>query len=138
MNNPYFTNISIAILLMRIVTGILFLFQGYDKLFRIGISKVVDTFRDAVKRIYFPGVLLMPAVFFTTSIEFVAGGMLIVGLFREWMYLLLAFDLIAVALMFSSFKAMWDMEYYFPRLVLIVALLSFPIGADIFCLDRLF
>ena len=37
---------EIAALIIRLFAGILFFFQGYDKVFRVKISYVIDNFSD--------------------------------------------------------------------------------------------
>lgn len=130
-------NFSVALLLLRVTTGALFFFQGYDKVFRVGVRQVVDTFQEPFQRTLFPNGLLKPLVWSSSYLEIIAGLLLAVGLFRDVALWLLAADLAMVAIAFSSMKAMWDMQFYFPRLVLVGALLLLPSGPDRWCLDRL-
>ncbi|HNP49544.1 MAG TPA: DoxX family protein, partial [Bacteroidia bacterium] len=101
-------NISLAIFLLRTVTGILFMFQGYDKIFNIKIDSVVKTFSESVKSSLIPGSLLRPMVYISSYIEMICGSLLMIGLFREYSLFFLSLDLIFVAFAFSSIKAMWD------------------------------
>ena len=61
--------------------------------------------------------------------------MLFVGLGRDIALYVLASELVFVAIAFSLIQPMWDMEYFFPRLVFIIALLLIPGGWDKFSLD---
>ena len=121
MNQEF--NISIAILLLRLVTGILFFFQGYDKIFKIKIDGVVRTFNDSMKDALIPTSMLRPLVYLSSYVELICGGLLFFGLFREYSLYLLAADLVFVAFAFSSIKAMWDLHFFLPRMVFIVSLL---------------
>jgi putative oxidoreductase len=67
----------------------------------------------------------------------ICGLLLVLGLFRDVALYLLAADLAAVALMFSAMKAMWDMQFFFPRFIMVLLLLLLPSGTDRFCLDKL-
>lgn len=135
MNQEF--NISLAIFLLRTVTGILFMFQGYDKIFNIKIDSVVKTFSESVKSSLIPGSLLRPMVYISSYIEMICGSLLMIGLFREYSLFFLSLDLIFVAFAFSSIKAMWDMHFYLPRIVFISALLLLPVESDRWCLDAL-
>ena len=126
---------SIALLLIRTITGILFFFQAYDKIFRVGLKNVADAFgipfgRKIIKMHW--------AVILSSYVELIAGSLLFLGLFKSFALYLLAGDLFAVALSFSLIKPMLDMQYYFPRLVLIILLLLLPANWDPWSLDHLF
>ena len=136
MNQEF--NISIAILLLRLVTGILFYFQGYDKIFKIKIDGVVRTFNDSLKDALIPSSLLRPLVYLSSYVELICGGLLFFGLFREYSLYLLAADLVFVAFAFSSIRAMWDLHFLLPRMVFIVSLLLLPPQNDFWSLDRVF
>jgi uncharacterized membrane protein YphA (DoxX/SURF4 family) len=131
-------NLPVALLLLRITAGTLFFFQGYDKIFKVGIRQVVDTFNTPFQKIPLPQVMLKPMVLFSSYLELVFGLMLALGLFRELSLYLLAADLAAVAIAFSAMKAMWDMQFYFPRFVFVVFLLLLPSEADTYTLANLF
>jgi uncharacterized membrane protein YphA (DoxX/SURF4 family) len=128
---------SVAILMLRTITGILFLFQGYDKLFKVRISNVVRTFNDPLKKIYLNSSFLKPAIALSSMIEFICGLFLFLGLFKSIVLYLLAGNLIFVALIFSAIKPMWDMQYFFPRLILVFILLIISQTMDIFSLDHI-
>jgi uncharacterized membrane protein YphA (DoxX/SURF4 family) len=134
---PVFDNIAVAILLLRTVTGVLFFFQGYDKIFNVKLSNVVRTFSDPFHENSFRIKLLKPAVWLSSYVELLCGLFLFFGLFRNYTLYILTADLIFVAIAFSSMKAMWDMQYYFPRIIFIVLLLLFPSYNDLFSLDYL-
>lgn len=128
-------NNAIAILLLRTVTGILFFFQGYDKLFNVKIKNVVNTFSEPLCKIHIPLFLLKPIVAFSSFIELICGLLLFFGLFKNMALFFLAGNMIFVAFVFSCMKPMWDMQYYFPRLLLIFILLMIASDLDIFSLD---
>ena len=128
-------NVQIAVFALRTITGILFIFQGYDRAFKIKADEIVSAFQvDLVKKIL-PGGLLKLTVHLSAYIELICGLMLFVGLGRDIALYVLASELVFVAIAFSLIQPMWDMEYFFPRLVLIIALLIFPGDWDKFSLD---
>jgi uncharacterized membrane protein YphA (DoxX/SURF4 family) len=134
----YCYNDAVAVLLVRVVTGILFFFQGYDKIFNIKIENVVRTFSQPLAKIHLPISFLRIAVGLSSLIELTGGFFLFAGLFRTISLFALSVDLIIVAFLFSSIKAMWDMNFFLPRIIFIVFLLLFPQPADIFALENLF
>ncbi len=132
------TNVSVAILLLRTLTGVLFFFQGYDKIFNIKIDKVVNIFTSPYdSQIRIPVSVLKPIVFLSSWIEFLGGAFLFLGFFKTYTLYLLSADLFFVAFAFSVIKPMWDMQYYFPRLVFILLLLVIPSYWDLFSLDNI-
>lgn len=124
-------------LLVRVFTGILFLFQGYDKLFNIKIKGVIQTFGLEAQRQNVPQSFVKLMAVYTSIVEFFGGILLILGLFKTVVLCLLGFDLILVAVAFSFMEPMWDMRHVYPRLVLVSALLMFPSSWSYFCIDRL-
>lgn len=130
-------NFSIGMLLLRVTGGMLFFFQGYDKVYKVGVKQVVETFNDPFQKTPLPQFMLKPMVLVSSYLEMICGLLLALGLFRDVALYLLAADLAAVALMFSAMKAMWDMQFFFPRFIMVLLLLLLPSGTDRFCLDKL-
>ncbi|MBP7810009.1 MAG: DoxX family membrane protein [Bacteroidia bacterium] len=127
----------IAETMVRVFAGILFFFQGYDKLFKIKMPGVIDTFmRDASRRnISRPLVSLI--AYYTSIVEFVGGLLLIVGLLSNYVLYALGIDLLLVCFAFSFIEPMWDMKHVFPRFLLIILLLLLPLEQNILSLDYL-
>ena len=130
-------SIAIAMLSLRLVAGILFFFQGYDKLFRVRTENVVGAFRDLLSQKGIPLPLARLSVTVSSAVELAGGLLLAAGLFREPALYALTANLVAVAFAFSFVKPMWDMSHFFPRLILLVALLLLPATLDPWCLGNL-
>src|SRR5689334_14729305 len=103
--NPGF-NVMLATLVLRTVAGILFFFQGYDKLFNIRIAGIINTFGDSFFRKKIPAAALRPAILISSWIELICGLALFIGLERNIALYLLSFNMIFVALAFSIIKPM--------------------------------
>jgi uncharacterized membrane protein YphA (DoxX/SURF4 family) len=131
-------SVAVGMFFIRIVLGILFFFQGYDKVFRIKTEGILDTFSDLMAQRNISKQRVKPFVMLSSYLEMVGGGFLIVGLFREYTLYLLSLNMLLVAIGFSLLKPMWDMGHYFPRLILLLALLILPSTWDWFCADMLF
>lgn len=127
----------IAETMVRVFAGILFFFQGYDKLFKIKMPGVIDTFMaDASRRnISRPFVSLV--AYYTSIVEFVGGILLMLGLLNNYVLYALGIDLLLVCFAFSFIEPMWDMKHVFPRFLLIIFLLLLPLEQNILSLDYL-
>ena len=129
--------ISVGLLLLRVTAGMLFFFQGYDKVYKVGVKQVMETFNDPFQKTLIPQFLLKPMVWLSSYLELICGLLLALGLFRDVSLYLLAANLAAGAFMFSSMKAMWDMQFFFPRFSMILLLLLYPSSSDLLSLDKL-
>lgn len=129
--------IPAAMFLVRVMLGVLFFMQGYDKIFRIGISITTETAATpGTDRIFGRNVFRM-AVLVSSWIELGGGALLILGFQQDIALILLSADMLVAGIAFSLMKPMWDMQFYFPRLVLLVFLMIAPPGWDIWSIDWL-
>jgi len=125
-----------AILIVRVFLGILFFLQGYDKVFRIGVKRVVETIHaplsDKGIAVFFSAI----GAYFTSYSELVCGAFLIIGFVKYYCLYILGFDLLFVALAFGIVEPVWDMKNIFPRLALLTFLLVTPSQWDIISIDH--
>lgn len=127
--------LQIAELFIRVFAGILFLFQGYDKLFRIKMPDVIRVFAADAQKYNIPAPLLSAIAWYTSLAEFLGGFLLLMGLFTTYALCALGLDLLLVSLAFSFLNPLWDMKQVLPRILLVVILLLFPEDARMFSLD---
>jgi putative oxidoreductase len=118
--------IQIAEFIIRLFTGILFFSQGYDKLFNIKTSGVVDNFLADAEHLHIHKPMVTLITYCTSFVEFIGGFLLLIGLFTNYTLVMLGFDLVLVCFAFSVIRPMWDMQYVFPRLLLVIILLFMP------------
>lgn len=130
-------NEAVLTFVLRVILGILFFFQGYDKVFKVRIVGVTDFFRQELGSIKVPGFILALTAWFTSLAELICGALLIIGLFKTYSLYILGIDLILVTGAFSLIKPMWDMQLLFPRLILLGILLYLPMEWDIISADYL-
>ena len=123
--------------LIRVFTGIIFLFQGYDKLFSVKLKQVVDTFDDEAEKKHIPKTLVIISSYYSSIVEFTGGLFLLLGIFKPIVLTLLGIDLLMVAVAFSSLEAMWDMKHVFPRFVLVSIMMILPPHWEFFSLSKL-
>ena len=128
--------LQIAELLVRFFTAILFVFQGYDKLFRIKMEGVIATFKADAFRFHIPNFALTIVAYCTSIIEFLGGILLLAGFCTTFTLTALGLDLLLVSFAFTYMQPMWDMKYVFPRFLLIIFLLVIPNNYQLFSLDE--
>lgn len=131
------TKYQIAEALLRVFCGVIFLYQGYDKLFKVKIKGVTEAFQINAQKNNVPPFLLTAAAIFTSVVEFFGGLLLILGLFKTTALTLLGIDIIVVGIAFSMLEPVWDMRHVFPRLVMVVVLLILPKEWEVLSLDYL-
>src|SRR5688572_18538726 len=113
--NEYHQNA--AVLLTRIFLGLLFFFQGYDAVFRIGVKQIIEAYSYEFKEKGIPGFLTVVGVCFTSYVELIGGLFLIAGLFEYYTLYLLGATLIIASVAFGINTSVWDTRHVFPRLV---------------------
>lgn len=128
---------AFAELFLRCFAGVLFFFQGYDKLVRIGLKEVEKTFHFEAESHDVPDFFVWGIAVYSTLAEFFGGALLVAGIFKGWALVLLGADLVFVAFAFSFIKPMWDMKFVFPRFALVITLLVLPDAWEKWSLDRL-
>src|ERR1043165_8961418 len=130
-------NKALAMLVIRIVAGILFFMQAYDRLFHVRIEGVLNAFGDMFTRRGISRSVQRAVIILSCYTELAGGLLLMLGLFKYIALYILGADLLLAAIAFSMIKPMWDMQYYFPRLVLVIGLLLLPEQWDVFTIDYL-
>lgn len=130
----YITAVTIA----RVFLGLLFLFQGYDAAFKIGLKKVTDTYHETFIQKKIPRLLTGFTAWFTVYTELICGLLLILGLFEIAALCLLGMNLIIAALGFGINEPLWNMRNVFPRLILLLFLLVTPLEWHCWSMDQLF
>ncbi len=128
---------SIAALIARVFLGLLFFFQGYDAVFKVKTSNVIDTYESSFANKGIPHFFTVCGAWFTSYAELIGGLFLITGLFEYWSLSLLGLDLVVASIGFGIVSPMWDTRHVFPRLALLIFLLAIPPAWDHYSLDHL-
>jgi uncharacterized membrane protein YphA (DoxX/SURF4 family) len=129
--------IPMVTLLVRVMLGILFFMQGYDKIFRLGINTTAEAASNPVTYRLFGKSIYKTGIAISSWIELVAGGLLVIGFQHDAALILLCVDMLVTGIVFSLIKPMWDMQFYFPRLAMLVFMAIIPPGWDIWSIDWL-
>ncbi len=122
----FITSENILSFTLRIILGILFFMQGYDKVVKVKMDGVVKSFRYEFGNVKMPDFILVISAYFSSFIELVGGFALIIGLFTKYVLFLFGLDLILVVVAFSLINPVWDMKIVFPRIVIWSILMVLP------------
>ncbi|HVS91321.1 MAG TPA: DoxX family protein [Mucilaginibacter sp.] len=128
---------AIAVLFTRALLGIIFLMQGYGKVFTFSVPKVYEMFFRDFEKTFLPHWLLWGTAYYTSCAELICGFLLIIGLFRKYALCLLAIDLLVVSFGHGLLEPIWDLQHVIPRAVLLIAILIMPAQWDRWNVDRL-
>ena len=127
-----------ALLFMRMLLGLIFLMQGYGKVFTFTVPKVYGIFFKDFEKTLLPKWLICATVYYTSYIELICGVLLIIGLFRKYALCLLAIDLLIVSFGHGLMEPIWDLQHVMPRALLLIALSLLPQQWDKWHADALF
>lgn len=122
---------------IRSLLGVIFLMQGFGKVFTFTVPKVYNMFFKDFETTFLPKWLVISAAYFTSYIEMIGGFLLIIGLFKKYTLYLLALDLLIVSFGHGLKEPIWDLSHVIPRAVLLAALLLLPAEWDKWKMDSL-
>lgn len=120
----------------RWLLGILFFFQAYDRIFRIGLKEAANIiyYQNTEQRL--PFFIVQTGIYITSYIELISGILLFLGIFRDIALYVLCLDMLVAASGFSFLKPMWDMKHFFPRFILIAIQLFLPSSSYVIALEH--
>jgi uncharacterized membrane protein YphA (DoxX/SURF4 family) len=122
---------------IRLLLGIIFLMQGYGKIFTIGVPGVYEMFFKVFENTFLPKWLILSTAYYTSYVEMIGGFLLIIGLFRKYAMYLLAVDLLIVSFGHGLMEPIWDLSHVIPRAILLAALFLLPQEWDKWNVDSL-
>lgn len=122
-------------LIARVFLGLLFFFQGFDAVFRVKVNGVIQAVENPMQRLGVPRFLVVSGAYFTSYVELVCGFLLVIGFAKYYAMYLLGLDLVIASIAFGIVKPMWDMQFAFPRLALLLFLLMIPSQWDVISVD---
>jgi uncharacterized membrane protein YphA (DoxX/SURF4 family) len=131
------TSRAAAVLFARALLGIIFMMQGYGKIFIYTVPKVYSMFFAAFENTFLPKWLIWATAYYTSYVEMICGFLLIAGLFRKYALYLLGIDLLIVSFGHGLLEPIWDLQHVVPRAVLLIAILVIPGQWDKWNIDRL-
>lgn len=126
-----------GIFFIRLLLGIIFLMQGYGKIFTIGVPGVYEMFFKVFENTFLPKWIVLSTAYYTSYVEMIGGFLLIIGLFRKYAMYLLAVDLLIVSFGHGLMEPIWDLSHVIPRAILLAALFLLPQEWDKWNVDSL-
>lgn len=124
-----------AVFIARVFLGLLFFFQGFDAVFNVKLQGVIETIEQPLSLKGVPRSFIIFGAYYTSYIQLIAGFCLIIGFAKYYALYLLGFDLIMASIAFGMVKPMWDMQFVFPRLMLLLFFLVVPSEWDVISVD---
>lgn len=121
---------------VRTILGLIFLMQGFGKIFTWGMENVINaeffngTFKDIL-----PAYLINATAYYTSYIELIGGFLLLIGLKTNYALYALASVLIIVTFGHGLAEPIWDLSHVMYRTILLVTLLILPKEWDKFSVD---
>ena len=128
-------NRTAAAFITRVLLGLIFLMQGYGKVFSFGMDALYQSFAPYEQKL--PKFLVVFAAYFTTYAELIGGLLLVLGLFRNYALYALGAVLLIVSFGHGLSQPIWDLSHVFPRAVLLIALLVMPQDWDQWQVEKL-
>ena len=126
-----------ALLFARVLLGIIFMMQGYGKIFNYTVPKVYNLFFKDLEKTFLPKWLIWGTAYYTSYIEMIGGFLLIIGLFRKYTLYLLGIDLLVVSFGHGLLEPIWDLQHVIPRAILLLIILLTPSQWDRWNMDSL-
>lgn len=129
-------NRSVALLTLRLLLGLIFVLQGYGKVFGWGVEQLYqsDTFLGTYESLL-PNWLIYFTAYYTSYVELIGGALLLVGWQRDWVLYALASVLVIVTFGHGLAQPIWNVADVGWRAVLLLTLLLLPVHWDRFSLD---
>lgn len=128
-------NRSVGVFTLRLLLGLLFLMQGYGKVFIFGVEQVYQNYFLAQYQDVLPLNVLRITAYYTSYAEIISGLLLLMGWKKNLAYYLLASVLIIVSFGHGLAEPIWNTQHVFVRAVFLIALLIIPNEWDKFSLD---
>ncbi|TNE55219.1 MAG: DoxX family membrane protein [Bacteroidetes bacterium] len=123
-------NRAVALLMLRFLLGIIFLFQGYGKVFRWGVENLYEQMFLKDYGAFFPENLLKFTAYYTSYVELIGGGLLILGLFRNYTLYALTSVLLIVSVGHGWAEGIWDLSHVWYRAACLFVILVLPASWD--------
>ncbi|CAL2089328.1 DoxX family membrane protein [Tenacibaculum sp. 190524A02b] len=130
-------NQQIAVLLIRLILGLIFFFQGFGKVFKFGLQNVYENFFLKGYGDLLPNFILLPTAYYTSIVELVGGLLVIIGYKRDYALYFLASVLVIVTFGHGLKEPIWNLSHVFYRTTLLASLLLLPKKLDIYSIDFL-
>ena len=130
-------NKQIAVLTIRLLLGFIVFFQGFGKVFKLGLDAVYKNFFLNSYGDILPEFILLFTSYYTSLAELICGALIIIGFKRDFALYILASVLIIVTIGHGIKEPIFDLSHIMYRAILVISLLLLPKKLDIFSIDSL-
>lgn len=135
ISNDIINKEVMAVFIARVFAGMLFFFQGVDAVFGVKPNRILHEIKQPLTEKGVPNFLIVLGTYYTSYVELIAGFCLIIGFVKYYALYLLGIDLLLASFAFGIIRPMWDMQFVFPRLALILFFLIVPSEWDVISVD---
>lgn len=118
-------NRAAGMFIMRVLLGLIFMMQGYGKVFSWGMQNVYKSF-ESYESTFLPTFLLKFTAYYTSFAELICGLLLVLGLFRNYALYILGSVLLIVSFGHGLSTPIWDLSHVMFRAALLIPLLLLP------------
>ncbi|MDX1666505.1 MAG: DoxX family membrane protein [Saprospiraceae bacterium] len=122
---------------LRTLLGLIFLMQGFGKVFRWGIEEVYSSTFTPLADSFLPFWLVKGTAYYTSYVELLGGILLVLGLFRTPALIGLGSVLLIVAYGHGLMQPIWELQHVAFRSLLLAGVLLLPDEWDKWSLDHL-
>lgn len=137
MDNKTSLNRFVGVLILRVLLGLIFLMQGYGKVFKFGVSNIYSGILTDYQNTFLPKWLLCFTAYYTSYIELIFGLLLVFGAFSRISLYLLGSVLIVISFGHGLIEPIWDLHHLFFRACMLIGLLLLPSEWNKYSLDHL-
>ena len=138
MDNKTVNNRYAAVLILRVLLGLIFLMQGFGKVFNFGIENMYNSFFAQYESTFLPKWLIWFTAYYTSFIELICGLLLTLGIFKQISLYFLGSVLIIISFGHGLLEPVWVLQHLFFRGAMLISLLFLPNTWDKYSLDNLF
>ncbi|WP_452602958.1 DoxX family membrane protein [Pontimicrobium sp. MEBiC06410] len=129
-------DIKLITLFVRLLTGLIFFWQGFGKVFKMGVEAIYNGGFKSFEATFLPTFILKFSAYFTSYGELIFGALLLLGLFRKQAYYGLALILLIVTFGHGLQSPIWDLQHVFVRSVFLI-FLAMTFDKDTLSLDHI-
>lgn len=131
-------NQAVSAFTVRVILGLIFLMQGFGKVFTWGMDNVykADFFQGRFEGLL-PDFVIYATAYYTSYVVLIGGFLLVLGLRTNYALYALASVLIIVTFGHGLAEPIWDLSHVMYRTILLVTLLILPKEWDRFSVDRM-
>lgn len=124
-----------AVLFARLLLGLILFWQGFGKVFNMGVENLYNGGFKAYEETFLPTFIIKFTAYFTSYGEFIFGALLLLGLFRKYTYYGIGLILLIVSFGHGLQTPIWDTQHVLVRSIFLV-FIAMTFDKDTIALDH--